>query len=190
MRNLTIAFALTLAASLAAGVAQIPRITRIEFSPAPEKDGGGMLITLLGNGACTYTLDYGDEKTERRSATLPDKVTHRYAADGEYLVVATPEPPCEGVARAKIALRPVEKGIWKLTVVPGPTANAFEVAATVEGRGACAVTVDFGDGNVEQLDAQLPSTVNHTYEKAGTYELRATAASPCTGDLRTKIDVR
>src|SRR5262245_36799969 len=103
MRSLGV-LGLTMAATLALGAAQVPRITRIEFSPAREADGGGMLITLLGNGTCTYTLDYGDEKTERRTATLPDKVTHRYAADGDYLVVATPEPPCEGVARATLTI--------------------------------------------------------------------------------------
>jgi PKD domain len=190
MRRLHGVLGLTIAASLAAGAAQIPRITRIEFSPAPEAEGGGMLITLVGNGVCTYTLDYGDEKTERRTATLPDKVSHRYAADGDYLVTATPEPPCEGVARAKLAIRPVEKGIWKVTVVPGTDPHALEVVATIDGRGACAVTVDFGDGTVQKLDGELPSTINHTYEKAGSYELRATAASPCRGDVRTKLDVR
>jgi hypothetical protein len=190
MRHLHAVLGLTIAGTLAAGAAQIPRITRIEFSPAPESQGGGMLISLLGNGTCTYTLDYGDEKSERRTAQLPDKVTHRYAADGEYLVVATPESPCEGTARAKLAIRPVEKGIWKITVVPGPDIHALEVVATVEGRGACAVTVDFGDGTVQKLDAEPPATINHSYENGGTYELVAAAAPPCRGEVRTKLDVR
>jgi len=190
MRPLPGIVGLTIAATLALGAAQVPRITRIEFSPAPEAAGGGMAISLLGTGTCTYTLDYGDTTTERRTAKLPDKVTHRYAADGEYLVVATPEPPCEGVARAKLSIKPIEKGIWKVTVVPGTDIHGLEVVATIEGRGPCAVTIDFGDSNVQKVEGELPATINHSYEQAGTYELVATAASPCRGEVHTKLDVK
>ena len=72
--------AFTAIVSLAA--TQTPsRITRIEFSPAPEGEEAGIDISLLGSGSCTYTLDFGDGKTERRTATLPDRTRHPYAAD-------------------------------------------------------------------------------------------------------------
>ena len=76
-----------------AAAQKVPRITRIEFSPAPEEDGGGVNISLLGSGECASTMDYGDGKSERRTATLPDRMRHGYAADGQYRVVATPDAP-------------------------------------------------------------------------------------------------
>src|SRR5690349_20691517 len=87
------------------------RITRIEFRPATTQEGGGVFITLVGSGNCTYALDYGDGQTERRTAELPDRVRHVYEGDGEYLVVATPEAPCEGVARARLDVRAIKRGV-------------------------------------------------------------------------------
>jgi hypothetical protein len=84
-----------------------PRITRVEFTPARADEGGGVFISLIGTGTCTYTLDYGDGTSDRRTAQLPDRVQHKYPGDGEYLVVATPDAPCEGVARAKIDIRAI-----------------------------------------------------------------------------------
>jgi hypothetical protein len=167
-----------------------PRITRIEFSPTPEGDGGGIAISLLGTGQCAYTLDYGDGKTERRTATLPDRVRHAYTADQEYTIVATPEPPCEGVARAKLDIRAITRGIWRVSVEPGPAANTPAVVATIEGRGSCVVAVDFGDGTSQKVEGALPAKINHSYEKPGSYELRAVAQPPCRGDVGVKLDVR
>ena len=66
-----------------------------------------VLISLLGSGECAYTMDYGDGNTERRTATLPDEMRHAYEADNEYSVVATPEAPCEGTARARLDIRAI-----------------------------------------------------------------------------------
>jgi hypothetical protein len=186
-----ILFLLAVMLTAAAAAAQTPpRITRIEFSPAPQAEGGGVLISLLGSGECTYTIDYGDGKTERRTANLPDRMRHAYAADTEYTVVATPVAPCEGVARARIDIRSITRGIWRLTVEPGPAPDAPEIIVTVHGRGVCAVALDFGDGKQRKFDGPLPTTLRHTYDKAGTYELRAVAADPCRGDIRMSIEVR
>lgn len=181
---------LLIAASAALSGAQPARITGIEFRPVAEDQGGGVLITLQGTGSCAYTLDYGDGQTERRSAALPDEVRHRYQADNEYLVVATPEAPCEGVARARINIRAIRRGIWKVTVAPGPSTVQPEIAATVEGRGECAVTLDYGDGRRDRLEGTLPLHATHAYEKAGAYTLRAAAEAPCEGDVQVQIDVR
>jgi hypothetical protein len=167
-----------------------PRITRIEFSPVPDEDGGGILISLLGSGQCTYTMDYGDGKTERRTAALPDRMRHDYAPDKQYMVVATPDAPCEGVARAQLDIRAIARGIWRVSVEPGPSTDAPEIIATIHGRGACAVTMSFGDGKQQKVEGTLPAKVSHTYEKPGTYELHAVAAEPCRGDVRLSVDVR
>jgi hypothetical protein len=181
---------IVLLAGATIGAAQAPRITRIEFRPAAEEDGGGVLISLLGSGECIYTMDFGDGKTERRTANLPDEMRHAYEADSEYSVVATPEAPCEGTARARLDIRAIRRGIWKVTVVPGPSTEVPEIVASVEGRGDCAVMLDFGDGQQQRLEGTLPLKVTHPYEKEGAYELRAAAEAPCRGDVRLQIDVR
>jgi hypothetical protein len=172
------------------GAAQTPRITRIEFSPAPEEDGGGVIISLLGSGQCAYTIDYGDGKTERRTATLPDQMRHAYGPDNEYSIVATPDAPCEGTARARLDIRAIRRGIWKVTVTPGTSTERPEIIATIEGKGDCAVTLDFGDGKPQRIEGSLPMKAIHTYEKEGAYELHAAAETPCRGDVRLQIDVR
>jgi hypothetical protein len=170
--------------------AQAPQITRIEFSPVPVEQGGGLLIGILGTGPCSYQIDFGDGTTEHRNVDLPDRMRHAYAADQEYTVVATPEAPCEGVARARIDVRAITRGIWGISVEPGPSTDAAEVIVTIKGRGACVVHLAFGDTKNEKLEGTLPLKVNHTYPSAGTYELHATTDEPCRGESRVKADVR
>ncbi len=175
--------------AVAASAQTPPRITRIEFSPVPEQEGSGVLITLLGSGECTYTIDYGDGKSERRTAALPDRIRHEYAPDNEYMVVATPTAPCEGVARARLDVRAITRGIWRVTVEPGP-ADAPEIIATVHGRGVCAVTMEFGDGTQEKYEGALPATFRHTYKATGVYDLHAAAVDPCRGDVKLSVEVK
>lgn len=170
--------------------AQAPQITRIEFSPAPVEQGGGVLIGILGTGRCAYQIDFGDGTTERRNADLPDRMRHAYAAEQEYTVVATPDAPCEGVARARIDVRAITRGIWRISVEPGPSTEAAEVIVTIEGQGACVVHLAFGDTKTQKLEGTLPLKVNHTYPSVGTYEIHATTDVPCRGESRVKVDVR
>ncbi len=179
-----------LAASAALAAAQPARITRIEFRPAPEEDGGGVIVSLLGSGHCSYTVDFGDGTTERRTADLPDQFKHAYQADNEYLLVATPAAPCEGSARARLDIRAIKRGIWMVSVAPGPSTERPEIAATVEGRGDCAVVLDFGDGSRQRLEGALPMHATHGYEKAGAYTLHAAAEAPCRGDVQLEINVQ
>lgn len=191
MRRVGILLSFVVLAWTMVGAAQAPRITRIEFRPAPEEDGGGIIISLLGSGQCAFTIDYGDGKTERRTATLPDQMRHTYAADNEYTIIATPDAPCEGTARARLDIRAIRRGIWKVTVTPGPSTERSEIIATIEGKGDCAVMLDFGDGKQQRLEGTLPlKAAAHPYEKDGAYELHATAEAPCRGDVRLQVDVR
>jgi hypothetical protein len=176
--------AVTLPAQQPAG-----KITRIEFTPGKVDDGGGVFISLVGSGPCTYMLDYGDGTSNRRTADLPDRVRHTFPADGEYLVVATPDAPCEGVARAKLDVRAITRGIWGLNVEPGPDTPNAEMIITISGRGECSVTMDYGDGTVDKITSTLPATQNHKYGKAGTYELKAVAALPCRGEAALKVEI-
>lgn len=190
MRTLILIVTL-LSLPVAASQQQQPgRITRIEFRPATAQEGGGVFITLVGTGTCTYTIEFGDGQSERRTAELPDRMRHAYAADGEYLVVATPEPPCEGVARAKLDVRAINRGVWGLSADPGVTTpEGVEVTFTIDGAGECVVSLDFGDGSVERVEGPLPARRAHRYVKGGTYEVRAAANTPCRGEAALKLEV-
>lgn len=177
------------ATSLAAQQQPAGRITRIEFQPATADEGGGVFISLLGSGSCTYLLDYGDGKSDRRTADLPDRVKHNFPGDGEYLVVATPEAPCQGVARAKLDVKAINRGVWGLTAEPGPDQQNVEMLVTITGRGECTVTMDFGDGTVDKISGTLPLTRSHKYGKDGTYDLTATAEPPCRGEAGLKVEI-
>ena len=168
---------------------QTGRITRIEFQPATAEEGGGVFVSLLGSGSCSYTLDYGDGQSERRSAELPDRVKHIYPGDGEYLVVATPEAPCEGVARAKLDVKAITQGVWSLVAVAGPDKDNAEMIITITGRGECTVTMDYGDGTIDRISGGLPLTRSHKYGNAGVYQLKAAAEPPCRGEAGLKVEI-
>ena len=166
-----------------------PRITRIEFQPASADEGGGVFISLIGSGSCTYTLDYGDGNTERRTADLPDRVKHTYPGDGQYLVVATPEAPCQGVARAKLDVKAIKQGVWGLSAEAGADKENAEMVVTITGRGECTVTMDYGDGTIDKISGNLPLTRSHKYGRAGTYDLKAIAEPPCRGEAAIKLEI-
>ena len=183
-----LALLLVAAGSLAAQE-KAGRITRIEFQPATAEEGGGVFISLLGTGSCTYALDYGDGKSDRRTADLPDRVKHTYPGDGEYLVVATPEAPCQGVARAKLDVKAINQGVWGLSAEAGPDKENAEMMVTINGRGECTVAMDFGDGTIDRISGTLPLTRSHKYGKAGTYDLKAVAEPPCRGEAALRVEI-
>ena len=185
-----LALAVACLAAAPAAYAQSARITRIEFRPASQEEGGGMLISLLGSGQCTYTIDFGDGKSEQRTAQLPDRLQHTYPGDGEYEVVAKPQPPCDGVARAKITINAIERGNWGIAGEPGPSTEALELIVTIRGQGTCNVTLDLGDGNSQTFEAALPTTRTHRYQNPGTYLLRATTVNPCRGLAEMKVEIK
>ena len=186
----SVAAILLLGAQLAAQEQPSPRITRIEFRPASQEEGGGMIISVLGTGQCTYAIDYGDGKTDTRVAKLPDQLQHAYPGDGEYDVVATPQAPCEGVARARITIRSIDRGIWGIAAEPGPSTESLELIVTIRGQGQCSVTLDLGDGNSQKFDVMLPTTRTHKYANAGSYTLKATTVDPCRGQAEIRVDIK
>lgn len=191
MRRVAIFLFLAAAAVLSSADAQEQpaRITRIEFRPGTQEEGAGIVITLVGSGRCSYTIDFGDGKTDQRTADLPDRLQHAYP-DGEFTVVATPQAPCEGVARAKVDVRAVNRGIWSLSAEPGPSTEALELIVTIHGRGACSVTLEYGDNASEKFDATLPATRSHKYAEPGTYELKATTVEPCSGEAALRAEIK
>jgi hypothetical protein len=178
------------AAVLFIGAAQEQaRITAIDFRPATTEEGGGVVINLRGTGRCTYMINFGDGQSDTRTANLPDQLIHKYTADAEYEVVATPEAPCQGVARAKIDIRAIQRGIWGINAELA-SAGAPEIVLKIEGRGTCAISIDFGDKQIEKHDLTLPAKVPHKYLKGGSYAIHARTQEPCRGEGRVNIDIK
>ena len=169
------ASSLLVIASAALTAAQSPRITRIEFRPVPEDDGGGVIISLLGSGHCSYTIDYGDaptrphRRTARRDAPWYRAITVLARGDAR--------PAVRGDRAGTTGYRAIRQGIWRVTVVPGPSTERPEIEATV-GAWRVRVALDFGDGAQQRIEGTLPLKVTHAYAKEGAYELRPQPRRP------------
>jgi hypothetical protein len=190
MRAACILTAMVVAWLIPAGAAAQPRITRIEFTPATVEEGGGVWVALLGTGTCTYSIDFGDGQKEKRTKDLPDRMRHVFEGQDAYEVVARGEAPCEGVARAKLDVRPITQGIWAIKAEPSAATDMPGVTITVEGKGTCTVLIDFGDGKDQKVEGALPARVTHTYASTGSYDLVARTEAPCRGEARARVDVR
>lgn len=149
-----------------------------------------VMITVEGAGACAVTIDFGDGNSQTLRGELPHRVSHAYAAERTYDIVATTSSPCTGVRTARLRVEnPRAPRVTDIAVRPNPTRANQAVTIAIEGQGSCGLTVDFGDGNSQDLSGALPLRVSHNYPLAGVYEIVATAKAPCTGTRVTVLDV-
>ena len=167
-----------------------PRISGLVATPSATRTPGTATIEIRGSGSCSYLLDYGDGNNERRTASLPDRVQHVYERGGTFVVVATAQAPCTGLAEAKLELTRRGRGIERLVASPSPAETGSRVEFRIEGRGRCSVTVDFGDGTDATVDADLPARVAHRYDRPGRYEVLAWTDAPCSGNATVELQVR
>jgi hypothetical protein len=171
-----------------------PTLTAMTLSPQPTRPGSPVTITLEGRGGCTVALDFGDGNTQTVQGELPQRVRHNYLVGGEYAVAAAAQGPCTGAHRAVLRVEappppPPSGTLSGLTLSPQITRPGQAVTLTLEGRGACAVAVDFGDGNTQSVRGELPLRVSHTYAVERTYDITATAQSPCAGSRTARLRV-
>jgi hypothetical protein len=157
----------------------------------PGPVGSSIGVTAHGNGTCRMTVDFGDGKSQQLNVPLPHTVRHVYSAPGTYIVVANATSPCEGRHSVKLDVGDTEPKarLLGLKIAPNPTATRSRVALTIDGRGTCPITVDFGDGTDQAIKTALPAQVSHTYARAGTYEIYAWADAPCAGEATGSVRV-
>jgi hypothetical protein len=74
-------------------------------------------------------------------------------------------------------------------VSPARARARTRVGITIEGRGMCKVFVDFGDGNEQTVQGQLPSRISHTYARPGRYEVFVWTEAPCNGDASGVVQI-
>lgn len=175
-----------------------PQITAFTVSiPAPV--GSPVGVRADGRGTCRFTVDFGDGKSEDLTVPLPHTVRHVYSAPGTYAVVATAIAPCEGRYSVKLNIAGLTAGekqtesgprLLGIKVAPNPVPSRTRATITIDGRGTCPVTVDFGDGRDQAIRAPLPAQISHMYARGGLYEVYAWTEAPCEGEATASVRVR
>ena len=157
----------------------------------PGPVGSPIGVTAHGNGTCRMTVDFGDGQTQELTVPLPHTVRHVYKNPGTYNVVANGTAPCEGRHSVKLDVREGEPKdrLLGMKIAPNPATTQARVAFTIDGRGTCPVTVDFGDGTDQQIRTVLPAQISHTYARPGSYEIFAWSEAPCSGEATGSVRV-
>jgi plastocyanin len=157
----------------------------------PGTVGSSIGLTAHGRGNCRMTVDFGDGKSQELTVPLPHTVRHVYAKPGTYNVVANATAPCEGRHSVKMDVGEDEPRarLLGMKISPNPAATQARVGFTIDGRGTCPITVDFGDGSDQQIKTLLPAQISHTYARAGRYEIFAWSEAPCRGEATGLVRV-
>ena len=172
-------------------------VTAVTLSPAAAEAGATVTATVTGSsGGCgAVHINWGDGTAiTYATSTLPVTQTHVYKVGGTFNVRAQGMGNCTGEATARIVITapPPPALAPRLTAVAlsAPSIEARTAAAiTLEGTGACRLTVDFGDGNNQQVNTTLPTTLRHTYPRPGRYAIVATPAAPCAERREAILEV-
>lgn len=177
------------------------RITHV-LAPSPGAAGEAVAIAVHGSGTCAYDIYYGDGTAEEADGELPQSTRHVYARPGRYAVVVKPQPPCTGRFTEVVQIAdstpppppppgPRTPRIARVTVAPTPAVARQPVRLTIAGSGACAFTIDYGDGNWDAQTMTLPATLRHVYSAPDVYTVVVTPDdSQCTGSGRVSFEVR
>lgn len=172
-------------------------ITGLTLSPATGETGATVTATATGapSPCGAVFIDWGDGAARTYpTATLPVTETHVYKAPGTYTVRVQGMGNCAGEVTARVAITapPAPSAAPRLAAIAlNPAAVEPRTAAviTLDGTGQCRLTLDFGDGNKQQINAALPTTVRHTYSVPGQYTLVATPAAPCAERRQATLQV-
>ena len=187
--------AVTVTAPPAPAVQAAPpsEITDVEMVPAQGRPGQPVSFRVKGTGPCNYEVHYGDGNVQEVKGQLPQQFQHAYGSAGTYIVVVKPAPPCTGKFTQQLPIADAPPQVQRITRVllsPTPAEAGQPVLISVEGTGACAYMVDFGDGNTDSRSGNLPDALRHFYSAQGGYTVVVTATAPCTGSVRARLDVR
>ena len=182
------------------GAAQPARITHVLASPSPGATGQAIAIAVHGIGTCSYDISYGDGTAEQVNGSLPQSTRHVYTQRGKYAVVVRPQPPCTGKftevvqvgeATTPTTPTPLTPRIVGVSARPTRAAANQPVRLLIDGSGACAFTIDYGDGNSDSRSMTLPGSLRHVYSAPGSYTVVVTPDdSRCRGSARVSFEVR
>ena len=112
-----------------------------------------------------------------------------------YTIVARGMGNCDGQATTKVQVNgpaPPPSPSAEIAAVkfsPMPAVARERTTISVEGRGTCSFSADYGDGNIESFSDELPRRVTHTYGAPDTYTVVIRPTPPCTGKFTQKLTV-
>lgn len=182
------------------GLAAQGSVQGLTLSGTTVEAGATVSATATGTGPCgAVHIDWGDGTAiTYATETLPVTQTHVYKSGGTFDLRAQGMANCTGDARARITVKgppppppsaapsPV---LTRVVVAEAQVEPRVPVNITLEGTGACAVSLDFGDGNTQGVGGALPNTVRHAYAAPGRYTIVATPQAPCTERRSATIEV-
>lgn len=179
------------------GIAAAGTVTTVKVSVAV---GATVSVTASGTNPCGAAhINYGDGTAITYAITgLPTTQTHAYEKPGTYTVVARGMGNCDGEATTRIEVTgqappppppAAPNEIVGVGFTPTPGVARQPVAINVVGRGACAFTLSFGDGNQQEVNGPFPQRINHTYAVAQTYTVIVAPVAPCVGKFTERLQV-
>jgi plastocyanin len=169
-------------------------VTGISVSPTTADAGATLTATVTGaEGYCgAVHIDWGDgTAVTHATEKLPFSQTHVYKGGGTFTVRAQGMGNCTGEATTTVTIKgpPVVAQLTSIAVSPSPATPGTPVRISLQGTGTCRMTIDFGDGNTEQLERGLPATVPHTYTQPGGYTVAVQPDAACGERRTTSLEV-
>lgn len=174
-------------------------VTAVKANAAAAPVGVAVSVTTTGTNPCGAAhIDYGDGTAITYAITgLPTTQTHTYQKPGSSAIVARGMGNCDGEASTRIEVTgqapptaPVAPNeITGVGFTPRPGVVRQPVAINVTGRGACVFTIDFGDGNHQEVKGEFPQRINHTYTLVDTYTVIVAPVAPCVGKFTERLQI-
>ena len=194
MRTVVCALGLIAVASGAAA----GTVTGVTVSPASVSTGAAATVTVTGTNPCGPAhIIYGDGTAITYPITgLPASQSHAYDNPGTYTITAKGMGNCDGEATTRITVTGAPKPqpspaaqVTAVEMLPNPAKVREPVTIAVKGTGTCAFGLEFGDGNVQEVNAALPQQVRHVYPAAATYAVIVRPVPPCSGKFTEQLRV-
>lgn len=174
-------------------------VTAVKASAPSAAVGVVVSVTASGTNPCGAAhIDYGDGTRITYAITgLPTTQNHTYQTPGSYTIVARGMGNCDGEASTRLEVTghappPPSVAPNEITGVgftPKIGVARQPVAINVIGRGACIFTIDFGDGNRQEVKGEFPQRINHTYALVDTYTVVVAPVAPCVGKFTERLQV-
>lgn len=174
-------------------------VTGLTLSPTEAVIGATVSATATGTNPCgAVHINWGDGiAITYPTSTLPVTQTHVYQTAGTFTVRASGMGNCDGDAHSRVVIRtpaappapPPAAVLSAIELSPASAPPRTAVAIALQGSGVCRLTVDFGDGNSQDVNAQLPVTLRHTYAVAGSYVVTATPSAPCSDRRSATLEI-